>query len=148
MQTPRRKMLELEPQVTTKNQAGGDGPSSSLRSRPKAVITVKKDTGKRTSLPVFNNTMTSTPLKTHPESETKIVSPILTTLSSLISRDGGMGPLIKFLPSSDITSTSLLSVLVLPEPIQDTVGLIYEELNEAKRSLQMLRLTPSISCSV
>ena len=128
-----------------KNQAGGDGPSSSLRSRPKPVIPVKKDNGKRTSLPVFNNAMTSTPakspLKTQPESEPKIVSPILNKLSSLISRDGGMGPLTKLLPSSDITSTSLLSVssTVLPEPIHDTVGLIHEELNETKRSLQLLR---------
>ena len=128
-----------------KNQAGGDGPSSSLRSRPKPAITLKKDTGKTTSLPVFNKAMTSTPakspLKTQPESETKLVSPILTKLSSLISRDGGMGPLTNLIPSSDISSTSLLSAStsVLPEPIHDTVGLIHEELNETKRSLQMLR---------
>ena len=126
-----------------KNQAGGDGPSSSLRPRPKPTITVKKVTGKKTSLPVFNNAMTSTPakspLKAQPESEPKIVSPILTQLSSLISRDGGLGPLTKLIPSSDITNTSLLSASVLPEPIHDTVGLIHEELNETKRSLQMLR---------
>ena len=77
------------------------------------------------------------PIKSPLKSESKKHSPILSQFSELVSREGGRGPLIN-LPNSGNISRSMLSTSVVPEHIHDAVLLIHEELNETKRSLQVL----------
>ena len=117
--------------------ANSDRPILRPRTRPGNPDTdIKGKKGKKSSLPV--STMTSTPIKSPLKSELKKCSPILSQFTELVSREGGKGPLTN-LPNSSSISSSMLSTSALPEPIHDAVLLIHEELNETKRSLQVLR---------
>ena len=125
---------EPKPQAGAAHAVDSDRPTLRPRAKP-ANPDTKGKKGKKSNLPV---SMTSTPIKSPLKSESKKHSPILSQFSELVSREGGKGPLTN-LPNSGNISRSMLSTSVLPEPINDAVLIIHEELNETKRSLQVLR---------